>query len=405
MNRLLPIVVTMLALGWGGFAAAQTLSESTYRRLTRIHEDIGDEKYQDALESLDKLMSAVKYSPYEQAVTLQTYGFVYAQLGKYDEAAGYFRKALSLDALPPQQVESMKYQLAQFHIAVEQYSKGASVLEEYLRSTENPVPADAYVLLATAYAQLGQFRRALPSISKAIDGSDNPREMWYQLKLALHYELNDYPASARTLLQMVARFPLKEDYWKQLSGMYLELKKDADALAILALAERQRYLDTGKEIVNLTNLYLFLDIPYKAAKFLERGFRQGVVEQTDGNYELLANAWLGAKEYDQAISALSEAAKRTKDGEIVLRLAFLYLEKENWPQVLNYLGQARKLGLKKPGEAALIQGIAAAELGRFDEALNAFAEARKHDSTQEQAAAWTQHALTLRAEAQADAES
>ena len=36
--------------------ASGSLSESTYRRMTRIQEDIGESKYADAIDQLDKLV-------------------------------------------------------------------------------------------------------------------------------------------------------------------------------------------------------------------------------------------------------------------------------------------------------------------------------------------------------------
>lgn len=400
MRSLLLSLALSLSLFWAGMAAAQTLSETTYRRLTRIHEHIGEEEYGEALGKLEKLLSAVQRDDYEHALVLQTYGFIYAQQSNYVKAADYFKRALALESLPEQQVESMKYNLGQFHVAVEQYREGIAVLEDYLRTAKNPVPPDARILLATAYAQINQFRKALPPLTQAISESKDPKEQWFQLKLALHFELKDYPSCANTLLEMIRRFPVKEEYWKQLSGMFLEIRKDAEALAILALAERQGFLDEGKEIVNLANLFLFLDIPYKAAKILDQGLRRDAVQANAKHYELLGNAWLGAKETDRAIAALEQASQRTEDGELVLRLAFLYLEKESWAQVLPTLERARQLGVKNPGNAALLQGIAAAELGRYEEAIRAFAEAKKHEDTREQAAAWQQHALGLQADAQ-----
>lgn len=385
----------MLATG----AHAQTMSELTYKRLSKVHELIGEEKYSEGLERLDKLVASVRRNAYEHAMVLQTYGFIWAQRGDYGKAASYFQQAIDLGSLPDAQVEQMKYSLGQFHVAVEEYREGIKVLNAYINNAKTPVPPEANVLLATAYAQLSQYRNALPPLTRAIKASKDPKEPWFQLKLAMHYELKDYSSSAKTLLEMIARFPIKKEYWKQLSGMFLELNKEQDALAILALAERQGMLDESKEMVNLTNLFLFLDIPYKAGRTLDKAMKAGEVPGTADNYELLANAWLGAKEFDLAIKALEQASKTTDDGELVLRLAYLYVEKEAWKKVIPTLEKARKLGVNQPGDTALLQGIAATELGDHDAAIKAFTVAMKYDDTKPQAAAWLQHAVGERAAA------
>lgn len=399
MRRLITSLMLLLSLALASVASAQTLSELTYKRLSKIHELIGEEQYNEALERLDKLTTSVKRNDYEYAMVLQTYGFIWAQRGDYTKAANYFKQAIGLGALPEHQVAQMKYSLGQFHIAVEQYREGIKVLEEYFSTTQQAVPPEARVLLATAYAQIKQYRKALPPLTRAIADSNSPKESWLQLKLAMHYELNDYKSCADTLLELVSRFPVKKQYWKQLSGMYLELKRNPDALAALALAERKGLLDEGRELKNLTNLFLFLDIPYKAGKILDDGLRRGVVEGDAETYEQLANAWIGAKEIDKAIDALEQAVKTTDDGEVVLRLAYLYVEKEAWRKVIATLETARKLGVKEPGNTALLQGIAATELGDHDAAIKAFSAAMKYDGTRKQAAAWLQHAQAERAAA------
>lgn len=397
MRKLIFGLLAAFALLLSPLASAQTLSEITYKRLTKIHELIGEENYPEALDRLNKLVDSVKRNDYEYAMVLQTYGFIYAQKGDYNRAAGYFQQAIDLGSLPDHQVEQMKYSLGQFHVAVEEYRKGVKVLSEYIANAKTAIPPEAFVLLATAHAQLQQYRQALPPLARAIRESKDPKEQWFQLKLAMHYELKDYPSCANVLLEMVSRFPIKKEYWKQLSGIFLELRREPDSLAILSLAERRGLLDESKELLNLTNLFLYLDIPYKAAKTLDESISDGTVPATVDNLELLANAWLGAKEMDRAITALERASKTTDDGELVLRLAYLYVEKENWQKVIPTLERARQLGVKKPGDTALLQGIAATELGSHEEAIKAFSVAMKYEETRDQAAAWRQHALAERA--------
>jgi hypothetical protein len=50
-----------------------------------------------------------------------------------------------------------------------------------------------------------------------------------------------------------------------------------------------------------------------------------VVEKNEKNYRLLSQAWMLAQEDGKAIPALQEAAKRSTDGELDIRLANSYL--------------------------------------------------------------------------------
>ena len=42
------------------------------------------------------------------------------------------------------------------------------------------------------------------------------------------------------------------------------MKQDVEAVAVLALAERQGFVDKPNELKNLYNVYMMLDLPFKA---------------------------------------------------------------------------------------------------------------------------------------------
>ena len=109
-----------------------------------------------------------------------------------------------------------------------------------------------------------------------------PREPWFQLKLAAHYELEQYPLAATTLEIMISKWPEKKTYWTQLSQIYLRLKQDDRALAVQALAYRNGLLDKQADLLYLSSLYSQSEIPYKAAEILQLGIESGLVE--DGYY-------------------------------------------------------------------------------------------------------------------------
>ena len=55
----------------------QTMSEHTYRRLSAVHELLGEDKLIEALDGLARLEKG-RLNNYEKALVHQTYGFVYA---------------------------------------------------------------------------------------------------------------------------------------------------------------------------------------------------------------------------------------------------------------------------------------------------------------------------------------
>lgn len=381
--------------------AAGTLSEVTYRQLERVHDLIGKNENAEALSKAEALLGRVT-NDYEKAVIRQTMAFIYISQNKYKAAIAAFEEALSLDALPQQPYEQMLYNVAQLYFQDGQTDKAIERMEYYFREVTTEPPADAHILLASAYSDRKRFRDALPQVDKAIEKAKEPKESWLQLKLALHYELKQYPQCAEVLVRLIALVPAKEDYWKQLSSILFEIKRDKESLAVLALAERQNFLDTEGEIRNLANIYLLLDIPYKAAQVLEDGLERGILKPDEKTLSLTGDAWTMAREYGKAEAVLKRAAAKASDGEIFYRLGQIYVEDERWKEALDVLSQAQAKGIKKMGDAAYLEGVAAFQSGNRKAAIASLRKAQRYDESRSNATQWLNHiAQTEEAEAQA----
>ncbi len=393
MSRLLRFVAVLLAGSWLALAlvpadAAQTMRERTYKRLTKIHEQMGEGQYVRALRGLDALMPSVRKIPYELAVVEQTYGYVYAAQEKYPQAIEHFERALDTDALPEEATKSMLYNLAQLYMAVERWDDAVRTFERWLRLEPEPSP-DAHAMVGTAYAQLKRYDPAIDHLRRAIAAADKPQETWYQILLAIYYERKQYPEAAATLEDMIRLFPRQKDYWVQLSGVYFQMKKDQRSLAVLELARKWGVLTKESERVNLASLYLLMDIPYKAAKILAAAMDEGIVRPNLKHWQLLSDAWLRARELDRALVALRRAAALADSGELYLRCAQISAEREDWEEVRKDLDRAlEKGGMKHPGNAWLLLANAYYELDRFDDAMQALKRAERFDDTAKQARQW-----------------
>ena len=368
--------------------AEGVLTERTYKRLTVIHQLIGDSKYDEALKRLDGLVSSAKRRPYEYATVMQTYGFVYAATDRYKEAIQAFEAALETNQLPEGVVSSMIYNTAQLYAAIPDYRKAVEKYELWRSKTESP-SASAYEFAATIYAQLENYDKAIANIKAAISMSENPKEAWYQLLLAMYYKKKQYRASAQLLETMIVLFPDKEQYWEQLAAVYYLINKDRKALAVTELAYKRGFVTEEKKLVNLVNLYLYWKIPYKAATLLESEMEQGRVARDKDNIEKLGRSWIAAKEYDRAMKALLEAAEIGNDGNLFLTTARLLVDQDRWQEVLSAAGKALATGnLKRPGEAHLYRGMAYFELKQYEEALASFRSSHKHEDSKKQAEQW-----------------
>ncbi|MDX1443487.1 MAG: tetratricopeptide repeat protein [Gammaproteobacteria bacterium] len=368
------------------------MSPGVYKRISRAYEDIEAGNYSEAVEELEDLISDIEDSPYEKAVALQTLGYVYINQEKWRQAAQYLQAAYDLDAFPPEPEKQVVYALAQIYSQLEEYDKTIRLMNLWFKGkAEKDVPPDAYIILANAYSAKNQFQQAYPWVRKAVQAAPKPKKDWLNLQLAVQFELGKFGEAAETLEILIANWPDEERYWQQLSGVQLELNRDAAALATLALAYEKDFLEKEDEYLNLARLYMLNEVPYKGAMVLDKALEEGNVEKTQKNYELLSQALIQAREYKEGIAALGEAAEFSDDGELYLRQAQLYTSIADWEGAMEAAKRAVEKGNmepKKTGQAWLVRGTAAAEAKQFDAAVEAFNKARGYEDTRKQATQW-----------------
>jgi tetratricopeptide (TPR) repeat protein len=382
----------------------KALDEATWNQLNRVYEDVGEKRYDKAYHQLQKMLDRAGRAAYLRSVLNQALAQVEWSRENYDPALKYFEKAVELDALPDQEHFALTYQIAQLYFIKERYREALEKLELWFcHSPRDKITSAAYVLKASINAQQEDYAETLKAIDTAIEMDGDPKERWYQLKLGSHYELEQYPQTAQTLVLIINRWPQKKTYWTQLSQIYLHLKQDEKALAVIALAYRKGLLEMQGDITYLSSLYSNSDVPFKAALVLEKGINDGVVASTRNHWTAVADSWYAAEEMENALVAYESAGKASKDGIIDLRRGYILVDLERWPAALKALHDTLgKGGLteQKTGEAYLLRGMIQFNLGNFDSASADWDQAGRYDRVRDAAKQWMNH---LREERQSKA--
>lgn len=356
------------------------MSEGVYNRLAAVHELLGRQDNDEALSRLAGL-ERMRLSPYESALVYQAYGYVYVNLNQPDRALEYFEKCRALDALPGQAQQGMLYSMAGLYAAQGRHPQAIAVLEEWFAYESEPVP-DAYVLMASNLYQLGRFEQALDWVGQAIARQrslgEPARESWYQLQLAILFELEKFAPAAALLQEMIAAWPQRAGYWKSIAGIYSRLGQDRQALAYLFMAYQWGHLTGEADLLSLASLQLYLGQPQRAGQLLETEMAAGHLARDRGNLELLLQARRLARDDRAALAVLDELATLDGGGRFHLEKARLLLEAGNWHQAAEAAERALQAGgLSQPGEAWLLRGMALAESGEQAAAEQALREARK----------------------------
>lgn len=404
MNRLRHEIATILllaaALSSGSSLAADCskpeksegeMTEATYSVIQSATELIGKQKTGEAIEKLNKI--ADSGSEYEKATVNYNLGIAYSSKNDYPNAVKVFAKALSTDALPQKQREQLQYNLGQLYIVVGQYEEGIKAFQTYMSNACSAIPPEAHIFLANALSERKRYSEALPQIDLAISKAKEVKEVWLQMKLAIAYELKDFKSCAEALVLLIGRVPEKAEYWRQLSSVFYEMKSDTDSVAVLALAERQGFLQKPNEVKNLYNVYMMLESPYKAGSLMEEAIAKNRLPADEANLGALSDAWINARETAKAEATLKKLASIAEKGDYYYKLGAMYGDNERWKESLDMLKKAlEKGGLKRPGEVWM--RVAVAHYGMKDNvgAIAALQKAITYDESRKQAGDWL-HAL------------
>jgi tetratricopeptide (TPR) repeat protein len=372
-----------------------TLRNEVYQRLAAAQQAAEGKDFAAAerlLAALQREFSGTRaLNSYELANVHNFYAYIYYSQQKYPEAIRSYQNVLAQPGLPEAMETGTRYSLAQLYVATEDWKRAAAMLESWFAVAEEPAP-EAWMLLAQANFQIKRYDRALGNIDKGMAEARRrrmaPKENWYLLARMICYEKGDLPRTAAALEALARQWP-KKDYFVQLSAVYGELKDEQRQLAAMETAYRAGWIATERELLNMAYLYLGGDMPWKAARVLEKGIEAGQIEASAKNLELVGIALRQARENRRAIVWLERAAALAGDAEMWARLASLQLDEDASEQAVEAARKALAMGGgRRPDNTQVVLGMALYNLGRYDEARAAFTEAGRDPRSEQVATQW-----------------
>ena len=375
-----------------------TLDPRVAQDLLKAYELLEEEQYDDALEELDDLIDSRGDSmkPFDKASVLQIRGTAHVNLENLDEALEDFSAALELDALPEDQQNRLRFNLAQIYFVNERYRESIRLFEQWMQA-DVKVTDTAYFMLGAAHYNLDEYEEARDAIRNAIEVATKPQKRYYDLLNAIYSELGNIEERTRLLETMVELWPGSLSYWRQLSSLYNEQGDRLKAFAALEAAYLNDLVESEDDIVMLAQYYSTFENPHRGAKLLEREMEAGRVERNVDNLELLSQLWSQAREHARAIPVLREAAQLSDEGELSFRLGQALLADEKNQEAEQAFERAlEKGGLEESqrAQAWMLLGNARfnqAEPGdreQREDADEAFAQAVRFASTRRQASDW-----------------
>ena len=375
------------------------LRNNIYEKLAEAQTFAEAKQYSEAEAVLNDMLDATskksKLNRYELANVYNTYAYLRYAVEDYDGALNYYQKVIDQRPEIPLALEiNTLYTVAQLYFLQENWQKGIDTLNTWMSVTDTP-STNAYVLLANGYFQLKDYDKSLSNIQIAIDREEAagklPKEQWYNLARFIHFDRDNF-REALDILEILIMYYPKKQYWVQASHLYGEEKDEARQLAILEATYEQNLLDRSQDIVLLSQLYLQADVPFPAARAMEKGLADDIVEKESKNYELAGVAWRQAQEVTKSLPMLEAAASKSEKGELYARLGNVYLDVDKNKEAVEALKRGLdRGGVKRPDQARLALGMAYFNLGDFSAARRAFREARKDKRARSYADQWLKY--------------
>ena len=370
------------------------LRNKVYEKLAEAQEAAEAKDYNTAAKVLDSMIATggkKALNSYELANVYNLYAFIYYSREDYAGALKAYEQVVAQPDIPIAMEVNTKFTIAQLYFVQEEWQKGINALLEWFKVTETP-NANAYVLLSQGYYQVKDYDKALFNVEKAIsmyEAKDKiPKEQWYNLARFLYFEKDDTNKTV-DILEILLKYYPKKQYWVQLSHMYGEQKKESEQLSAMDTAYVQGMLDKGTEQVTMAYLYLNGDLPYKAAKVMDKGLKNKSIDDKSRNWEIAGSAWRQAQEIKKAIPAMEAAAAKSDQGELYTRLGNVYLDGDQFKKAITALNKGlSRGGVKRPDTARLVLGMAYFNDKQYNKARDAFKAAGRDELSAKYANQW-----------------
>jgi len=406
---LMPIVISELVPEYDGFniEAADTKKKKTRKRvklpskkaqklLQTVQPFLEEEMWDEAIEMLSVIGTDPKFTETDRARMNWYFGYIYFAQEKYDLAIIEYEKLLRSEGSDFKLQNQARFSLAQLAFIKEDYRKSVKYLLEWIEEEEEP-SSQGYSLIATAYFQLEDFKKAKNFIEKAIEIAESrdipikvideetgeevetgetkkavARENDYLLKIAVYNELKEDLDVLPIYKILAVNFP-KKRYWVGLSQLYGQKDQFLDQLGALEAAHEDRLLDKQREYVALSQLLFMHQNPHKAAQVMEYGFENEFIKEEEKTLKALAQYWHAAKELKKAKPAYAKAASKSKEGELYIFLGQVHFGLDDFSEAEKAIRAGIKKGkLKDEASAHMLLGQVLFEYQKWDEAIASF---------------------------------
>ncbi len=335
-----------------GAAFGQTCTETQFTSknaefyLKAETELITNSNPQGALAALNTLRQQ-EMNCYEEGAALKLGAGIKIQTNDYAGAIRDLETALNRGYIPATEATQTYYNIAQLYLNTSNNAKSLEYFDKWMKSGGKPDRSQKWTL-AVLYQQVDRFPESLKWAEQVFqaDGPNAKREV-YDFLIFLYDRTGNKRKKAELLQILLAKNPTERKLWDQIASDYYQSGNENKAFEVQKAMYLGGLLTKEDELMRIVNFYNSLDVPYQAAKVLEKEMNAGRIGSNYKRLELLANLYQVAREYEKAIPVINKAAEIAPDGSMYLRLGRSYSETRDWAKAEDALTKAlNKGGLK-----------------------------------------------------------
>ena len=296
--------------------STKIVGERTGKKVQRAFEAYNEDLIADAIQILVDIETS---DTFDKAYVDRFVGnLLAAEKGRAKEAMTRLTASVSTKILNDREHADTLRLLGDLNLQEKEYKTAVKWYNSWMDFTCKEDPA-IYTRMAQAFYELKQLANIISPADKAIalyakEGKVNKNP--YVLKLTSYYERKDYRNTVKVAEELVRQFPDTARWWTQLGFFYMLVEDYKKALSTFEIAYGEGFLTKASELKAYAQLYSTLDVPNKATQILEKYLASGLIEKTEANYSLLANAHHSAKNHKSAAKFYAVAANFDNNPEL-----------------------------------------------------------------------------------------
>jgi tetratricopeptide (TPR) repeat protein len=356
--------------------ASQNLSYEEQKSLYEAQQKLKTNNVKQSISILQEYIDNHKDTHEISATTYLLLGNCWHEQNKLDKARQAYSYGLKIE--PENTVLLLNYAISCF--GSKKYHQAGQSFEKLYQIHQDPDPEHLY-RSGVAFFQAEEYKRSQDVLQQlmAIEG-DHVQPEWVELLIYSSVRLKDWDTAKNSLYRILDATPRHKQYWKLLAQIYLQQGSYQQAASVLEITYALHPHKTS-ELKELASIYLYLNLPLKAAKALEKAYGNRYDQE---QLLKLSQLYSRAYRYEKAIACIDKALKLSPCVTVYLKKGRLCYQAGLYKKAITALQKSLDLNHEQ-GEAFILLGYTAWQIKDWDLARNAFVKAKDFTRYRQQA--------------------